>query len=702
MRVLVAGIGRFAAPPGALGAADAVDGASYADEILTRYAGSLSALGGFLAAAADSGLDVLPMSVVSTGSATDADRDTVETLRTRIFSELRGWKVDAAYLALDGALRIAEPFAAPGSDALERATATASATPAFAEVDLLQSLHTRLGPHVPLAATTDVEPDTAVAAALETHTVVRITPADLPDGNAAARGAAAARRLAAHLLPTPPTVIPSEARDQIRMPTAAATGVYVPPDPALALRMTAQTPTTQLVLPEDPAPAAAAGECVPLDLHVTGLAGRTVSVGWFICDELGDVRWDLRESREVSDSAPLRFAWPVQPADPPGVYSLRAMVWSPELRWQGIVSGTIEVVDPTRGARASSARFPAVPRDRLLAPRAELDAASPPQLEALFRAAEPACRTAHNADGSWGSPSRDRRGAHHIAIYYRTAETALAYLQAYHLFGDETFAAEARRGLDFLVETQLPNGGWCEWSFTWVTPQWVFLREACFYDTGSVARTLLEGHRTLGDERYLRAVSRAADYALTAPYTGNNNYDAFLLWYLAPYAVLSGEPRCLEHAVARCRDAVLPGQQPYGGFPAHNLSTGYQAIIAYGLLALLQALPAEHAYRLALRRATLMALNFLIWLQDARGEFYAGWEYDRTFGVTPDGQPRGTTTSPANGRLVEVFRTATGLFDLDPRVYNAFSHSVARRATTRARGTDLLALTSLLTWRHVK
>jgi hypothetical protein len=386
------------------------------------------------------------------------------------------------------------------------------------------------------------------------------------------------------------------------------------------------------------------------------------------------------------------------------MYSLRAQVWSPEDRWQGIASGTIEVVAPESGRRAPPARFPALPRDRLVPPRGDFPPAPPDRLESLFRETERVCRTAHNPDGSWGSESLDRRGPKHIAVYTRTAENVTAYLYAYRLFGDASFAAEAERGLDFLLASQLPNGGWCRWAFTWVTPQWVFLEEACFYDIGGIARALLEAHASLGDERYLRAVGRAADYALTVPYTGNNNYDAFLLWYLAPYARVTGETRYLEHAVARCREAVLPGQQPYGGFPAHNLSTGYQAIIAYGLLALHQALSAGHWYQEDLRRATLMALNFLLWLQDEQGSFHAGWEYDRTFGVAEDGRPRGSTTSPANGRLVEVFRSAAEQLpagpagDVHDRIYRSLCHSVVARPAGRARRTDLLAITSLLRW----
>jgi hypothetical protein len=673
MRVLVAGLGRFHE--------SAVETEAYADEVRRQYGGTPTALGGFLAAAEENGLDVLPLAVVSVGPAGAVSRETFETLRTRIFSELRGWKIDAVYLALGGATPILV------KSSRDEPSGTMET---YAEVELLAALQTRLGSAVPFAATTDFNPVPAVTAALAQYARVYVTPAFLPGADAWARGVAAMQRLRAVL----PREVRAPALDELWAPQEAILAM-----PAI-LRQRPTHPAVCLILPGDPSCGAAPGEAVPLGLALHGLNGRSVSVGWFICDELGEVRWDTREAHRVdSDVTLLRFVWPVQPGDPPGIYSIRALVWSPQDRWQGIATGTIEVVDPAGGHRAPVARFPAVPRDRLLEPRYTFPATPRAELLTLFECVDQACRAAQNPDGSWGNPSRDRRSPHHISIYARTAETSRAYLLAYQIFGDERFAIPARRGLDFLLASQLPNGGWCPWTFTWITPQWVFLQEACFYDTGWVAHALLEGARILGERDYLEAVQRAATYALTAPYTGNNNYDAFLLWYLGPFAQLTGDTRYLEHAITRCREAVLPGEHPWGGFPAHNLSTGYQAIIAYGLLALYQALPAAHWYRPALRRATLMALNFLIWLQDRHGDFYTGWEYDRTFGVTVEGLPRGSSTTPAGGLLVEVFRCAAAQFALDERMYHALCAAVMRRAATGpGHGSDLLALAGLLAW----
>ena len=687
MRVLVAAVVR---PGGSV----APGAAWYGETVAEQFGGRGSAVGAFAAAAAGAGLEALPLGVAATDAAGTIRRDALDTLRTRIFSELRGWKVDAVYLALPGAT----PVAGAGP-------AHAGGTPAYAEADLAAAMRNRLGPGVPIVAATESEPPREVVEAWASAGVSGLSPRTVGDASASALATAAAQLLVEKLAAGGAIAAPAAAA--VRRPVAAL-------GPAAQGAAAAAGPSVALLLPEDPAAAVAAGEVVPVALILRGLAGRRVSVGWFVCDEWGHVRWDARVERDVdADPAVLEFAWPVQRGDPPGVYSLRAMAWSPEDRWQGIASGTMEVVEPETGRRAPAARFPALPRDRLLAPRGAFPAVDQARLEAFFRETEAACRAAHNPDGSWGTESLDRRGPKHIAIYTRTAENATAYLYAYQLFGDAAHAAEAERGLDFLVREQLANGGWCPWVFTWVTPQWVFLREACFYDTGGAARALLEGHAVLGQPRYLEAAHRAAEYALTVPYTGNNNYDAFLLWYLAPYARLSGDDRYLEHAVARCREAVLPGQQPHGGFPAHNLSTGYQAIIAYGLLALHAALPAGHWYAGALRRATLLALNFLLWLQDERGQFHSGWEYDRTFGPGEDGRPRGTSTSRANGRLVEVFRTAAEQFPeagVHDHIFTSLASTVigAGDQAARSRANDpsqrsgqaLLAVTSLLRWQR--
>ncbi|MGH2369181.1 MAG: hypothetical protein ACRDI2_13375, partial [Chloroflexota bacterium] len=96
MRVLTAGIvGTIAPDTRAAPATGDVGTAWYAQQIPARFGGTSSTLGGFLRTAGELGLEPLPLAVVRTADADAVSREVLETLRTRIFSELRGWKVDA-------------------------------------------------------------------------------------------------------------------------------------------------------------------------------------------------------------------------------------------------------------------------------------------------------------------------------------------------------------------------------------------------------------------------------------------------------------------------------------------------------------------------------------------------------------------------------------------------------------------------------
>ena len=105
MRVLVAAIVRPGGPV-------APEAAWYAETIAGQFAGTDRTLGGFLAAAAGAGLEALPLGVTATDAAGAIGQHALDVLRTRLFSELRGWKVDAVYLALPGATPVVGAAAA--------------------------------------------------------------------------------------------------------------------------------------------------------------------------------------------------------------------------------------------------------------------------------------------------------------------------------------------------------------------------------------------------------------------------------------------------------------------------------------------------------------------------------------------------------------------------------------------------------------
>ena len=659
MRVLVTGIGRF---DGARAGAGEI---THMQQLGAGYRGTATALGGFLAGAQELGLDVLYTPVARVGPEGTVGRDLYSTFVAGIMSEMRGWKADAAYLTLEGRLVYSGDENGSGQP----------------ELDLLREMRERLGTHIPLVATFDVDPMDVSRMAIYADRL--ISPSDHPGPDAAERGRAAAQRLR-ELLPPEVLAAPLAAVGQSIGPVHAGT--------ALGQR------GLRLGFADDPCPGAAAGDTVTLELHVSGLAPQQVSVGVFICDELGEVRWDVRADHEVtSDPCTFTLGWPVQRDDPSGTYSIRAMVYSAQERWQGIAGGTIEVVDHDDHPGPAPARMPPAPRDHIRAPAHRFDPPDIGELEQRFRAAEALARDRHNADGSWGTESNDAdRRNPKKSIYNSTEEHVRGYLLGYEIYGEPAYAAEARAGLAYLLEEQLPNGGWLPYTFTWITSQWVWLAEAETYMTGRVANALMEGYRALGEPEYLAAVERTARYAESAPYTGNNNFDAFILWFLGHYYQQTGDERALAHAVARCREAVLIGQLPSGGFPAHNHSPGYQGYIVQGVTSLYETLPEEHPYRDTLKRQTLMAVNNLIWLMDTDGRFFSGWEYDRSFGVTPDGRPKGTMRRPASGPMLVGFYKADRLFGLDEQVFRGVCNGLSKQDSGAEAG--LLHTAILLQW----
>ena len=660
MRVLVTGIGHFH------GARASSGEIAHMEQVGAGYLDTATALGGFLAGAQELGLDILYTPVARVGPERTVGRDFYETFMARIMSEMRGWKADAAYLALEGGLAYSGDEDSRGQP----------------ELELLREMRERLGTHIPLVAGFDVDP--LDVSQMASYTDGLISPSDQPKEDATARGRAAAQRVR-DLLPPEVLAMPAVAVGQSIGPVQAGT--------TLGQR------GLRLGFTEDPCPEVAAGETVALELHVSGLAPQPVSVGVFVCDELGEVRWDVRTDLEVtSDPCTFTLGWPVQRDDPSGTYGIRAMVYSARERWQGIAGGAINVVNPNAEMRigAGPGRVPPAPRDRIRALPHRFDPPDIGDLEKRFRDAVSLAKSRHNEDGSWGVEDHDNRRNPKKAIHNSTEETVRGFLLGYEMFGEPAYASEARRGLDYLLEEQLPNGGWLPYSFTWITPQWVWVEEASIYETGRNGHALMEGYRVLGEPRYLAGVERAVRYVESAPYTGNNNFDAFLLWYLGPYYRETGDERALAHAVARCREAVLVGQQPGGGFPAHNLSAGYQGYIVQGLTSLYEALPEEHPYRATLRRQTLMAVNFLIWLMDADGRFFWGWEYDRSFGVTADGRPKGRLLVSASGPMLVGLYKADRLFGVDEQVFRGVCNGLFMKDSGSEAG--LLNTATLLQW----
>src|SRR5436190_1870288 len=132
-----------------------------------RFAGSGTALGGFLAAAEAVGLDTLLLAVAAADAGGAIRHELLDTVRTRIFSELRGWKVDAVYLAFPGATPILGPDDGrnPQDESVPPGLTADRDSTRYAEAELVHSVRTRLGPGVPIAVTADEVTPPAVAGA---------------------------------------------------------------------------------------------------------------------------------------------------------------------------------------------------------------------------------------------------------------------------------------------------------------------------------------------------------------------------------------------------------------------------------------------------------------------------------------------------------------------------------------------------------
>ena len=102
-------------------------------------------------------------------------------------------------------------------------------------------------------------------------------------------------------------------------------------------------------------------------------------------------------------------------------------------------------------------------------------------------------------------------------------------LKAYKIFGDESYLAAARRGLDFLLAAQLESGGWAQQYDAGLRPEAARKFEpvaAASIETAYAIDTLLEGHGTFRDPHLLAAAARAEAW-LAASQIGPETWSRF-------------------------------------------------------------------------------------------------------------------------------------------------------------------------------
>jgi hypothetical protein len=196
---------------------------------------------------------------------------------------------------------------------------------------------------------------------------------------------------------------------------------------------------------------------------------------------------------------------------------------------------------------------------------------------------------------------------------------------------------------------------------------------------------------------------------LTCPFTGNNNYDAFALWFLSLLYKFTGEEKYLAAAIDRTEGGVFFGQLPRGGWPGHNFHIGYQSITVNGLASLYDVLPREHPFSEPLKKRLCMGLNFATFLQNVSGDYHQGWEYDREFEINEQGLPSGNSGS-ARSELIRAFYTVKNRMDLPPNIFHGLCRPIVDRVqkldetseAERGNHTSLMDIGLLLKWAHEK
>lgn len=134
------------------------------------------------------------------------------------------------------------------------------------------------------------------------------------------------------------------------------------------------------------------------------------------------------------------------------------------------------------------------------------------------------------------------------------------------------------------------------------------------FDNAECATALLELHAAAPDARWLAAARRAGDWAAARPLARNWNYNSFSAHLLARLAVVTGERRYLDAAVAKIRLGVIPGQLtagPHAGrwVDPHNARPAYHYIMLRALAELAGALPPADPARPEIVRALALGLR---------------------------------------------------------------------------------------------
>ena len=244
----------------------------------------------------------------------------------------------------------------------------------------------------------------------------------------------------------------------------------------------------------------------------------------------------------------------------------------------------------------------------------------------------------YNGDGSWGKgySQWDRTIITATCSHPLVRETSrrmFGYIQAYRLTKDETYLCHIKEGMSHLIREQNPDGSFPWWindtGTTVGTPDFHIYSGVTNlqYETAIAGCALIKGYELLGDESYSDASRIACYWSASAPYSCNNNYEAFTVWHQTTHYKITNERPGFLAGLKRVPD-VLIDQKPNGGWPGHNSFIWYHGIIIRGLSSLLAVMPADYPGRDKIALANIAAVNHMLTLIEPDGCMRYSDEYE--------------------------------------------------------------------------
>ncbi len=118
------------------------------------------------------------------------------------------------------------------------------------------------------------------------------------------------------------------------------------------------------------------------------------------------------------------------------------------------------------------------------------------------------------------------------------------------------------------------------------------------FDNGLAGVALIHLYEATGDETYLQAAKKSADWALNRRMVTNWNYNSFSVYLLSEAFRITGDVRYLESAKKKALLGVIPGQLTSGSLAGrwadpHNARPAYHYIMLRSLASLASVLPKD-------------------------------------------------------------------------------------------------------------